>query len=752
MELQTLLGRMLDEKASDMHLKPGRPPLLRIHGTLTALDLPVLSSDDVAGLARELLGASASVDSEVVGETALLDQKNEFDVGYQWEKKARFRANIFRQRGLLSLVLRLIPARIPTLDDLSLPAVIKEIATTERGLVLVTGTTGSGKSTTLAGMVHEINRTKAEHIVTVEDPIEFLHEDLTSSVCQREVGLDTETFASALRYVLRQDPDVILIGEMRDVETVGAALSAAETGHMVFSTLHTADANQTIHRILDFFPENQQELVRQQLSMTLKAVISQRLLVKADGQGRVPAAEIMICTPTIRSLIAENKIGQIRTFMKDGGRIGMQTFDQSLAALFKAGQISREEALSNATSPQELELAMKGITSGRVTVDVAASAMPANLIQQSLERSQGFLKRGMKAEAQAELKKLLLEDPSNAQAKALMKEAEKSDAPADTGAKALVKRGLEAFQQEKIEEALALWKEALDLEPEHPQAKAYLKAAQERQKELAETKNWTDQGVAAYQAGDLTKALAAWEKALKADPRNDKAADYLSAGRKALRQRENDQESRQRLAAAQAALSGGDKLEAAMLASSSLKWSPANKEASELLARVRREIPIETLSEHQAGIEAYVGNEFLKAAVQFNLARQKAPTNQALAGLAERAKQAHTGMLQTLNSKASKAYQEDRLEDALTWWRQAQAADPEDAGTRRALAEAKPAVDQVVAALYSQAVELSQANRLKEAVRLLERLVVLDPSHDAAKRRLEDCRGKLERLKGVFAS
>jgi twitching motility protein PilT len=302
----------------------------------------------------------------------------EIDLAYSVPGLGRFRCNVFQQRGTIGLVLRVIPIGVKSVEELGLPQILKTIASEERGLVLVTGTTGSGKSTTLAALVDHVNQTRCSHVVTVEDPIEFLHRDNRSIVNQREVSVDTRSFAHALRSALRQDPDVILVGEMRDYETIETALHASETGHLVFSTLHTLDATETINRIIAVFPPHQQKQIRMQLAAVLKAVVSQRLIPRADGKGRAPACEVMITTPFIRDCIVDkDKTHLIPGAISAGtSQYGMQTFDQSLFGLYKSGLITLDEALRRATNPNEFRLKLQGIQS---TSDVAQEEMDASL-------------------------------------------------------------------------------------------------------------------------------------------------------------------------------------------------------------------------------------------------------------------------------------------------------------------------------------------------------------------------------------
>ncbi len=370
MHINDVLKVATERKASDVHLKVGSHPLIRVDGTLVPMvEFKRLLQEDTIAMAFSMMSTQ---------QKEKFKQLLEIDIAYSVPGLGRFRCNIFQQRGSVGLVLRLIPARIQTIRELLLPPVLERIAEEERGLVLVTGTTGSGKSTTLAAMVEHINSHRNCHIVTIEDPIEFLHRDKKSIVNQREVEVDTRAFSVAMRTALRQDPDVILVGEMRDFETIETALLAAETGHLVMSTLHTTDATETVNRIIAVFPPHQQKQIRIQLSAVLKAIISMRLLPRADGLGRVPAVEVLISTQYIRECIeVKEKTKLIRDAIAQGtSQYGMQTFDQSLFMLYKAGMITLEEALRHATNPDELRLRVQGIQS---TSDLSLEEMEATL-------------------------------------------------------------------------------------------------------------------------------------------------------------------------------------------------------------------------------------------------------------------------------------------------------------------------------------------------------------------------------------
>jgi twitching motility protein PilT len=354
MDFNSFLKSLIElggDKVSDIHFKVGSPPLIRVNTVLSPVKFNRLRDEDTKNIATMVLNPK---DRENI------DTLREYDGAYQIPEYKRFRVNIFRQRGSYSIILRVIPTHIPTLESLNLPEIIKTICDEERGIVLVTGVTGSGKSTTLAAMIDFLNANEKLHIITIEDPIEYVYSDNLCSINQRQVGSDTDGFIIALREALRQDPDVILVGEMRDIETISTAIKAAETGHLVFSTLHTVDAAKTINRIIDSYPGEQQNQIRIQLSANLRAIISQRLLPKADGKGMVPAVEIMRSTSTIQDYI---QVPEKTTLIKDAieaGRTqyGMQSFDQHLRDLYQKGTISLETAVSAASSPSDFQRAL----------------------------------------------------------------------------------------------------------------------------------------------------------------------------------------------------------------------------------------------------------------------------------------------------------------------------------------------------------------------------------------------------------
>src|SRR5205809_1443516 len=371
MHVNDLLKTAVESGASDLHLKVGGFPMMRVRGKLMpAIEDKRLDHEDVVAMSAAVMSTT---------QRQRFKETQEVDLAYSVPGLGRFRCNIFQQRGTVGLVLRIIPMAIRTIDELGLPRVLKKIASEERGLVLVTGTTGSGKSTTLAALVDHVNQTRCSHVVTVEDPIEFLHRDNRSIVNQREVSVDTRSFAHALRSALRQDPDVILVGEMRDFETIETGLLAAETGHLVFSTLHTLDATETINRIIAVFPPHQQKQIRLQLASVLKAVVSQRLMPRIDGKGRAPAVEIMISTAFIRDCIVDKeKAHLIHGAIAAGtSQYGMQTFDQSIFGLFEKKLVSYEEALRWASNIDEFKLRVQGISS---TSEMSRNQMARTLV------------------------------------------------------------------------------------------------------------------------------------------------------------------------------------------------------------------------------------------------------------------------------------------------------------------------------------------------------------------------------------
>jgi twitching motility protein PilT len=352
LDIHTLLADMVTRGASDLHLKVGNQPYFRIDSVLAPTEYGIVTDEDTVRIGNQIM-------TEM--QRQRFETQHEVDFAYEYSGVGRFRTNIFRQRGSTGIVMRMVKMDIPGFEELGLPPQLGKIALSERGIILMTGTTSCGKSTTLAAMVNWINLNRKKHIMTVEDPIEYLHRDRASIINQREVGIDTESFHRALKHVMRQDPDVIVVGEMRDAESFMAALAASDTGHLVFSTLHTTNASQAVGRILDFFQEHEREQVRLQLSSNLRAVVCQRLVPKASGMGVVPAVEIMVGSLTVQKMIYENKLDKLPAAIETGGDEGMQSFNQALLKLYNQKLISREAALEYSSNPEALKMNMQGI-------------------------------------------------------------------------------------------------------------------------------------------------------------------------------------------------------------------------------------------------------------------------------------------------------------------------------------------------------------------------------------------------------
>jgi twitching motility protein PilT len=351
-DLSALLKLMVEKGISDIHFKAGSSPAVRVHGKLVpAVKLQKLSAQDIEGMVKTIMTPE---------QQKQFSESDEMDLAYSLPEVSRFRVNVFRQRGTIALSLRVVPIKLRTFEELNLPMkAMEHLSKQTRGLILFAGITGAGKTTSMNSLVHFMNGREHHRIITIEDPIEFFHEDMKSSIVQREVGRDTGSFATALKYVLRQDPDVVVIGEMRDAETIEAALTAAETGHLVLSTIHTIDAVQTIDRIIDTFGDRHIAQVRQQLALVLKGVVAQRLVVSKDGLARFPATEVMTSTSAIRRHILEGKNSEIRKAMEGGEYYGMHTFDQQLLRLFQEGKVDEGDVMENATNPDDLKLKMK---------------------------------------------------------------------------------------------------------------------------------------------------------------------------------------------------------------------------------------------------------------------------------------------------------------------------------------------------------------------------------------------------------
>ena len=357
MNVNELLQLMVKKGISDIHFKSGSSPLLRINGKLVSAGIDALNSKNIEDLANSLMNAE---------QKKIFESEQELDFSHSIEDVSRFRINVYRQRGTSALAMRVVPMKVQTFEELNLPAEpLRKLAMESRGLILIAGVTGAGKTTTLNAMLDYINENTRSNIVTVEDPIEYYHKDKKSSISQREVGLDTKSYARALKFALRQDPDIVVIGEMRDFEAMSAAITAAETGHLVLSTIHTMDASQTIDRIVDSYPPHQQSSVRSQFANIIKGIVAQRLVMRKDGEGRIPATEILLGTSLIKKLIIAGKMDEVYKTIDQGAYYGMHTFDNDLLELCKNGVITVEEALDKATNSDDMTLSLKGIDRGK---------------------------------------------------------------------------------------------------------------------------------------------------------------------------------------------------------------------------------------------------------------------------------------------------------------------------------------------------------------------------------------------------
>ncbi len=764
MDLQEILNSMVSKKASDVHLKAGSPPLFRIDGDLTPQSDTALTPQELAEVASYLMDEKQ--------QRLFFEERREVDLAYAVEGLARFRTNAMWQRGLPEIIMRVIPQRIPNIEDINMPtAVLKQIAMEQRGLILVTGITGSGKSTTLAGLINEMNTNRAAHIVTVEDPIEFVHPDKKCSVTQREVGLDTESFKSALKYVLRQDPDIILIGEMRDVETVQAAITAAETGHLVLSTLHTMDTIQTIERILDFFPPEQQNQVRVQLSGTLRAVISQRLVNKADGVGVVPAAEIMIVTPTIKSLIAEGKISSIRQYIAEGqSQYGMQTFDQSLIQLVKKGFITKESAMEQASSPSEIDLGLKGISSSKASAQSLISQMEN---AQQKERLAGWLKRAQEyyekrryEEARAELKRILQEVPDHKEGNALMARLREMDNQTEKkkDASGNIKAALQLYREGKHQASILEFQKALEVDPDNKQAQAYLKSIQAELENRGRAREYYQAALSAQQQNDLAGALSQVEQALVLDPENEQVRE-LEKNLKIAVQKDQARTKADTLNQSAIELYKAGDLLGALVA-----WNKAHEINSEL-AEVANYLQQGTakllsfgvdgidanpekqviLNLFEQGVRSYVRCDFQTAMDFFKKALSRADGNAYLNAYYQKSSQMQEQQVSEFFQEGLRLQQAGDLAAAQKEFTKVIRLSPGHPEALQQMAALKSAIQQTSEKLYAEGKQFFDANQMDQAIRIWSQILELDPSNERAQKRIEEAKIKKNTLSGIFS-
>ncbi|MCE5299810.1 MAG: PilT/PilU family type 4a pilus ATPase [Spirochaetia bacterium] len=753
MNINELLHLMIEKKASDLHLKEGRPPIMRVDGKLAALDMEILSRTDM----REMM--YAMMDEK---QRRKFELTNEMDLAYNLEGVARFRANAFQQMGKYEVVLRAIPIKIPTMEELMLPSALAEIALLPRGLVLVTGTTGSGKSTTLASMINKVNENYAHHIVTIEDPVEFVHQDKRSSVSQREVGLDTENFTTALKYVLRQDPDVILIGEMRDAETVATAISAAETGHMVFSTLHTMDTIQTINRILDFFPKEQQGQIRMQLAGALRAVVSLRLIAKSDGMGRVPAVEIMVVTPTVRGYLEDGRINMIKDLIKDGAQSGMQTFDQAIVSLYKKGLISMEEAKKNATSQQEIDMAMKGITSSKAS---AQSILDNMLKEQSKKEYQAEIRTakdmassGRVKDAFAAFEKLRNKYPNDTEIAEQLEtlRASVNREQFGTNVKAVILDGLGIYKKGNIRGAIVKWQEGLSLDPENVQLKSYIKSAEERLQVSAKIPGMLAEGVEIYKTGHVEEAIRKWREIMLLDPANAQAESYIKSAELKLRELQVKKEVETFLVKGNEESARGNLMEAIILYKRALDIKPDSKDIRAALDKTYAGLMKEDFGSDveaaiiaeafQKGIEKLMQEDYMGVIREWKKTIEKRPLEKKLKNYVEKAKQLLKQRMEELMEQVDGYYREKRIVEAMATLDKILKIDPANEFALKYKRDIKPLMDEEVSRAYTEAMQFYTDSRLQEAKERLMHVLRLDPGHLTARKRLEEVNERLAAL------
>ncbi|HTA76393.1 MAG TPA: PilT/PilU family type 4a pilus ATPase [bacterium] len=764
MDLQQLLHSMVEKKASDVHLKTGAPPLFRIDGDLTPQSDTPLTLDEMKAVAVSLMDEKQ--------QKLYFEDRREVDLAYAMEGLARFRTNILWQRGIPEIVMRVIPQHVPNIDEINMPtAVLKQIAAEPRGLILVTGITGSGKSTTLAAMINEMNTNRYAHIVTVEDPIEFVHRDKKSSVTQREVGLDTESFKSALKYVLRQDPDIILVGEMRDVETVSAAISAAETGHLVLSTLHTMDTTQTIERILDFFPPEQQNQIRIQLSNTLRAVISQRLVTKAGGVGVVPACEIMIVTPTIKSLIAEGKISSIRQFIAEGNsQYGMQTFDQSLIALVRGNFITKESAMEQASSPNEIDLGLKGISSSRSSAQSLMSQLDND---QQKERVAGWMRRAQDYfdkrrydESRIELKRILQELPEHKEANILMAQVRELDSKTEKkkDASGMIKGALQMYREGKAQAAVLEFQKALEVDPANKQALAYIKSIQDELENKAKALQFYQAAMAYKQQNDLGNALASAEQVLTLDPNHEQANLLVRDLKKAAQQEQAKLKAESLNQAAIESYKAGDLLGALV------SWNKAfevNSELEEVSRYIQQGIgqilsvgvdgldgnpeKAIVLGLFEQGIRGYVKGDFQSATEFFKRGLSKAEGNVYLNAYLQKATQMQDVQLKEFYQEGMLQLQAGHLLQAQKEFTKVVRLSPGHPDAMRQIEVVKQEMQKLAEKIYAEGKQYFDANDMDRAIRVWSRIFEFDPLNEKIQKKIEEAKIKKNTLSDIFS-
>jgi twitching motility protein PilT len=764
MELNQLLHSMVESKASDLHFKAGAKPLFRVDGDLRPQSEELLTIENVYEVVSQLLDDKQK--------KVFFEDHHEIDLAYSLESIARFRCNVMWQRGLPEIIMRLIPQIIPRLEDIHLPlAALKQISLEQRGLILVTGITGSGKSTTLAAMINEMNENRAAHIVTIEDPIEFVHVDKRSSVSQREVGIDTASFQSALKYVLRQDPDVILIGEMRDMETVQAAITAAETGHLVLSTLHTMDTTQTIERILDFFPPEQQNQIRIQLSNTLKAVISQRLVSKTDKIGLVPACEIMIVTPTIKSLIFEGKISSIKGFIAEGGsQYGMQTFDQSLIQLVRESLITRESAMEQATSPSEIDLGLKGISSSRASAQSLITQMELSQQKERMSswfhRAQEYYDKRRYDEARIELKRILQEKPDHPEANALMAELRKLDAQSDRKKDASInlKAGLQFYREGKIQSAIVELKKGLEIDPNNKQIETYIQTIQKELENQVAAREYIQQALQLQNNSEYEKAYEKINEALAIDSENEQAIAAQKELKNSIQKQQFKKRANELNQKAIECYQSGDLLGALVTWQKAYEINTELEEVAQYLQQGTQKLlsfqisGIETNQDKDAifslfeqGIKCYIHSDFTSAITLFKKAISKAPGNAYLEAYLVKSTSMLEQQIEEIYKNGMEAMEHNELLSAQQEFNKVLKISAGHPNAVRQLDALKVKIEQLSNDYYQKGKEAFEKNEFDKAIQFWNKILEYDASNDRVKRRIEEAKNKKGLLKGIFS-
>jgi len=765
--LDDLLKEAVSKGASDIHLKVGVPAYARIHGSLVPHTQVPLTRADLDAIVAKLMESTI---------TPAGREKCEVDVAYTVSGVSRFRCNIFRQRGTPEVVMRTVPYKIPSVDELGLPNILNHLSLESRGLILVTGITGSGKSTTIAAMVNNINKSVPVHIVTIEDPIEFVYRDEMASITQREVGIDTESFHDALKYVLRQDPDVILLGEMRDRETAATAMTAAETGHLVLSTLHTADAVQTIDRIIDMFPAEQHNQIRSQLSSSLKASISMRLVPKIGGGGMVPAIEIMINTPAIKSLIEENKLSEIKQLISEGAsQYGMLTFDQSLLALFRANLISKESALEEATSPAELELAMRGITVGTVSSQSFMKGTGQDYYKEQARENHKhaakLFNQGLLEEAQRKNRKALLDWPDYPEALALVKKIEEKMSLESVRIQSTpaIKLALDLIQQERHDEALHQIKNALASDPGNEKLLSLQKGTLERVEVVKSIKPKVEKGNALMREGKNADAREVFSEVIKLDQYNNEAFARLS---------ELFQLNTRQVALAEleqvnkmAEDASGQKrwFDAALLWSMVREIHPDNQKAVDKLSEAGTQLKLTGLpglsahagdqwapsvkSSYDKGIGHLLNGQAGACAGEWRQTAQKVPESASMfEPVMARIKDLNAYHASYHADRAKQLFERQETGRAMWHVKHGLQVEPQSAELR-AIYEANSAnAEKIVADRLVEADNLLGGDHIRQALFCLERAFDIDPGREGLKQKIGDLRGRVEKTGQLIAA